>query len=126
MPDMPKEKAEKFNPAEGGDISAESRLKRMDAESLESMSRDDIDAIIAALRLLQQEALFNAYPSSREYISPSFFSIGGADLDENEEEFPSFVNFDSFAADKRNMQHDMEMVGRDMWLGVLQHARSQK
>ena len=89
------------------------------AADLEAMSAAEIDAAIAELRRLQKKSL---PPPHRLSVWGDGFGAGfGGRWDF---QIPSIE--ESWAQDAANLRGDFERVGRDMWIGMLQHAKSEK
>ena len=88
------------------------------AAELEAMSAADINAAITELRRLQRESL---------PIKPRIarFGICGGGLFGSTHRLEMSME-DGFAIDAKNLHDDFERVGRDMWIGVLQHAQNSK
>ena len=101
-------------------------LPETDAE-LNALSAAEIEALIAALRKKQEE-------SSPAKIADEYLKSGGVWGNAFGGGFwghwPSSLEMDSVQAgwetDAANIRGDFERVGRDMWIGVLQNALSEK
>ncbi|MGI9296269.1 MAG: hypothetical protein ACR2QC_00030 [Gammaproteobacteria bacterium] len=88
-------------------------------EELEAMSAAEIDAAIAELRRRQKRS--RPAPVRLSVWGDAFgggFGGGG-----NSYRIPSVQ--EGWAEDARNLRGDWEKVGRDMWIGMLQHAKSE-
>ena len=92
------------------------------AAELESMSAADINAAIAELRRLQRESLPIKPRIARFGICGG--ALGGGLFGSTHRLEMSME--DGFAIDAKNLHDDFERVGRDMWIGVLQHAQNSK
>ena len=99
------------------------------ADELEAMNTEEIDVIIAELRRRQKESASVKFRSARTLgVWGDAFGDGldggmrkwGKDL--------GILNIDEdgFVVDAENLQGDLERVGCDMWIGLLQHAKLSK
>lgn len=95
---------------------------------LEAMSAEEIDAAVAELRRRQKESAPVKFPSKRGGGIWGGFGCGlsGGSGKRREELGLPDIDGDGFAADAENLRGDLERVGRDMWLGLLRHAKSAK
>lgn len=99
------------------------------AAELEAMGAEEIDAAITGLRRRQKESAPVKFRAVRYFgLRGDAFAgglSGGTDKWWKEFGIPD-IEEDGFAADAKNLRGDMERVGRDMWMGLLQHAKSAK
>ena len=101
-------------------------LPETDAE-LNALSAAEIEALIAALRKKQEESSPSAKITRVRFKSRGVWGNafgGGFRSRIKKREIPSIA--EGWARDAANIRGDFERVGRDMWIGVLQNALSEK
>ena len=91
---------------------------------LEAMSAEEIDAAVAELRRRQKESAPVKFPSKRGWGVWGDAFAGGLDGGYSPPKLPSIE--ECWAADAAKLRGDFERAGRDMWLGLLRHAKSAK
>ena len=127
MSDVMKKRVEKPETMRSDDACADTFNPKSISE-IEAMSISEIDNMISILRQRQYNFSFG-HKSPRKYRHENFLSLFGGDFsvkDKEDKNTFGLSDSDPFATDMKNLQGDMERVGRDMWIGVLHYVRSQK